>query len=51
MFAVNMLVNTEGGSTYSLGEYREDLEACGFTDVRQVREDPWMDAIIQARRT
>lgn len=50
MFAVNMLVNTEGGGTYSLSEYREDLEASGFKDVRQVREDPWMDAVIQARR-
>lgn len=50
MFAVNMLVNTEGGGTYSLSEYREDLEASGFTDVRQIRQDPWMDAIIQARR-
>ncbi len=50
MFAVNMLVNTEAGGTYSLGEYREDLEACGFTDVRQVREDPWMDSVIRASR-
>jgi hypothetical protein len=51
MFAVNMLVGTESGSTYSMSAYREDLEASGFTDVRQMREDPWMDAIIQARRT
>jgi len=51
MFAVNMLVNTEGGGTYSLSEYREDLEASGFTNVRQVREDPWMNSVIQASRS
>ena len=50
MFAVNMLVNTEGGGTYSLSEYREDLEASGFTEVRQIRQDPWMDAVIQTSR-
>jgi SAM-dependent methyltransferase len=50
MFAVNMLVNTEGGGTYSLSEYREDLEASGFTHIRQVREDPWMNAVIRADR-
>lgn len=51
MFAVNMLVNTEGGGTYSLSEYREDLETSGFTNVRQVREDPWMNSVIQASRS
>lgn len=51
MFAVNMLVNTEGGGTYSLNEYREDLEASGFAHVRQLREDPWMNSVIQASRS
>ncbi|MGQ9651449.1 MAG: methyltransferase [Phycisphaerae bacterium] len=51
MFAVNMLVNTEGGGTYSLSEYREDLEASGFTHVRRLREDPWMNSVIQASRS
>ncbi|HPD29578.1 MAG TPA: methyltransferase [Phycisphaerae bacterium] len=50
MFAVNMLVNTEGGGTYSLSEYRQDLEASGFKDVRLLREDPWMNSVIRASR-
>jgi ubiquinone/menaquinone biosynthesis C-methylase UbiE len=49
-FAINMLVATPAGGTYSLGEYREDLEATGFGDVRQVRRDEWMDSVVAARR-
>jgi predicted O-methyltransferase YrrM len=50
MFAVNMLAGTERGGTFSLTEYREDLEASGFSDVRLLREDPWMNAVIRATR-
>jgi ubiquinone/menaquinone biosynthesis C-methylase UbiE len=31
LFAVNMLVATEGGGTFTFGELREDLEKAGFT--------------------
>jgi SAM-dependent methyltransferase len=48
MFAINMLVKTDGGGTYSFREYREDLEAAGFSDVAQVREDAWMNSVIRA---
>jgi ubiquinone/menaquinone biosynthesis C-methylase UbiE len=34
LFAVNMLVNTENGDTFTLGEYRHWLEASGFRQVR-----------------
>jgi SAM-dependent methyltransferase len=32
MFAVNMLVNTETGGTFTLAEFAEDLEAAGFVE-------------------
>ena len=34
LFAVNMLVNTENGTTYSFEEINEWLEKAGFTDAR-----------------
>lgn len=34
LFAVNMLVNTEDGDTFTFGEYRQWLEASGFSEVR-----------------
>jgi predicted O-methyltransferase YrrM len=50
MFAINMLVGTERGGTFSLGEYRADLESAGFADVQLVHRDAWMDSIIRATR-
>ncbi|UCD74212.1 MAG: hypothetical protein JSV91_10525 [Phycisphaerales bacterium] len=50
LFAINMLVATEGGGTFTFNEIREDLEAAGFTDVQLVREHEWMDAIVSARK-
>jgi ubiquinone/menaquinone biosynthesis C-methylase UbiE len=35
-FAVNMLVNTESGDTYSFEEISSWLEAAGFTDARKL---------------
>ncbi len=35
IFAVNMLVNTTAGGTYSFQEIREWLQQAGFTNVRQ----------------
>jgi cyclopropane fatty-acyl-phospholipid synthase-like methyltransferase len=51
LFAVNMLVATEGGGTFSLTEFREDLEAAGFRDVKLLRADPWMDSFVMAAKT
>ena len=50
MFAVNMLVGTEGGSTFTLSEFTEDLKAAGFSDVRLVHRDPSMSSLIVAKR-
>ncbi len=50
LFAVNMLAATPGGGTWTLDEYREDLETAGFTDVRLLRRDEGMHSIVAARR-
>lgn len=34
LFAINMLVNTRGGSTWTFEEIRDGLEQAGFRDVR-----------------
>jgi len=48
-FAINMLVNTPGGSTYSFDEIREDLEAAGFVDPQLLHRGE-MDSLVTARR-
>jgi hypothetical protein len=50
LFAVNMLVATEGGNSYTLAEYREDLEQAGFADITLAHRDEGMNALIQASR-
>jgi predicted O-methyltransferase YrrM len=37
LFALNMLVGTQAGSSYSEVEYREWLSGAGFGDIRRVR--------------
>jgi hypothetical protein len=37
LFALNMLVGTRAGSSYSEPEYAAWLRAAGFDDVRRVR--------------
>jgi SAM-dependent methyltransferase len=49
IFAVNMLVNTEAGDTYSLEELRSWLEAAGFNDVRTL-EAPGPSPLVLATR-
>jgi precorrin-6B methylase 2 len=50
LFAVNMLVATEGGGTYTFDEYSEDLCAAGFADVELVHRDELMSSLIRARK-
>jgi hypothetical protein len=50
LFAVNMLVGTPGGGTYTFEELREDLEPAGFADVTLLRRGEAMDSIIAATR-
>ncbi len=50
LFAVNMLVATEGGGTFTFAELREDLEAEGFVEAAVARADEAMNAVVVARR-
>ncbi|MBI5245258.1 MAG: methyltransferase domain-containing protein [Elusimicrobia bacterium] len=50
LFAVNMLVGTKGGSTYTLSELRADLDAAGFTRVGLLRRDDGMHSVVSAVR-
>ncbi|OPY88914.1 MAG: Demethylspheroidene O-methyltransferase [Syntrophaceae bacterium PtaU1.Bin231] len=48
IFAVNMLVNTPGGSTYTFDEIKGWLEEAGFSRVRLLKPGEHMDALIEA---
>ena len=48
MFAINMLVNTQGGDTYTFHEVKQGLKEAGFTDVRLLRSGERMDCIVGA---
>ncbi len=48
LFAVNMLVATEGGNAYTFAELRDDLQAAGFADPTVLRHDEWMNSVIRA---
>jgi len=50
LFAVNMLVATEAGGTYTFDEYREDLYAAGFAEVELVHRDEFMNSLIRAAK-
>ena len=49
MFAVNMLVNTETGDTFSVEEISKWLNAAGFTDVRML-EAPGPSPLVLATK-
>lgn len=50
LFAVNMLVGTEGGGAFTLDEFREDLESAGFSDVCLLHRDEGMNSLVRARK-
>jgi SAM-dependent methyltransferase len=50
LFAINMLVSTPGGGTFTLDELREDLESAGFSKIKLQRRDPGMNAVVIATR-
>jgi predicted O-methyltransferase YrrM len=50
LFAVNMLVGTEGGGTFTFAELREDLEAAGFSEVALLRRDQGMNSIVLGKK-
>jgi len=50
LFAINMLVNTYGGDTFTYEEIRSGLEKAGFQSVRQVASGERMDCLVEARK-
>jgi SAM-dependent methyltransferase len=50
LFAINMLVNTETGGTFTFAEYAEDLQAAGFVEPKLLVPHEGMNAIIGARK-
>ncbi|UCG56684.1 MAG: hypothetical protein JSU70_17690 [Phycisphaerales bacterium] len=50
LFAVNMLVGTESGGTYTFDEYKEDLSHAGFTNVELIHRDEAMNSLIRAKK-
>ena len=48
MFAINMLVATAGGGTYTFDEFHEDLSVTGFTDVKLLVRDEFMNSVVRA---
>ncbi len=50
LFAINMLVNTPKGGTYTFRELREDLLAAGFKKPSFLRKGEAMDSVIQATK-
>ncbi len=50
LFAINMLVDTPAGDTYTLDEVRSMLESAGFQRVGLLREGDNMDSLVEARK-
>lgn len=48
IFAVNMLVATPGGGTYTFAEIESGLMKAGYRDIRLIRTGEHMDALIEA---
>jgi hypothetical protein len=48
LFAINMLVNTRDGNTYTFSEIRKELTIAGFKDVRLIRTGVRMDCLVEA---
>jgi SAM-dependent methyltransferase len=50
LFALNMVVNTDGGDTYTFPEVKGGLERAGFVEVRLARTGERMDCLVEARK-
>jgi predicted O-methyltransferase YrrM len=48
IFAVNMLLGTSGGSTYTYDEIQDGLTQAGFIGVRLLQAGQQMDALVEA---
>jgi SAM-dependent methyltransferase len=50
LFALNMLVNTPGGDTYTFGEVNDMLTRAGFSGVKLIRAGKKMDCLVEASK-
>ena len=50
LFAVNMLVGTQGGGTFTFAEFERDLASAGFADVLLIHRDEAMNSLIRAKK-
>jgi ubiquinone/menaquinone biosynthesis C-methylase UbiE len=51
LFAVNMLVNTDSGGTFTFNEYAEDLQSAGFENPQlQVKHEAMNSVIVAEKR-
>ncbi len=50
MFAINMLVNTQTGGTFTFDELAEDLQAAGFADPELAVKDEGMNSVVIATK-
>jgi len=48
IFAVNMLLGTPGGRTYTFEEIKTGLSRAGFTGIRLLKKGEHMDALVEA---
>ena len=48
IFAINMLVGTSGGGTYTFGEIEAGLREAGFERIRLMKQGEHMDAVVEA---
>jgi predicted O-methyltransferase YrrM len=48
IFAVNMLMGTRGGGTYTYDEIKTDLLHAGFNSIRLIKKGEHMDALVEA---
>jgi len=50
LFAINMLVNTDAGGTFTFEEYADDLRAAGFEEPRLQVKHEAMNSVVVARK-
>jgi predicted O-methyltransferase YrrM len=50
VFAINMLVSTEGGNSYTFEDIRSGLSEAGFERISPVAQDERMDGVVEAFR-
>jgi hypothetical protein len=50
VFAVNMLLATMGGGTYTRQEIEQDLSHAGFRKIRMIRRGEYMDSLVEGRK-